>query len=90
MRCFQQLRAEYETGARSGPFELVLSMFRMEEMPPYTDIAKDYGMTVPQVKSFLHRARDRFRKILLTEVQVTVSEPGEADSEIEELIRLLK
>jgi len=46
-------------------------------------------MTVPQVKSFLHRARTRYGELLKDEVADTVSEPAQADAELADLLGAL-
>lgn len=89
-RTMGRLRCEFDDGTRGGPFRLVETFFQFAEPPSYADASKEYGMSVPQLKAFLHRARARFRELLRQEVAETVSDPAEIDAEIEDLFRALK
>jgi len=84
-RCLERLREEYDTGERSGPFTVLEQLFQFGELPPYAEIAKEYEMSVSQVKVFVHRARARFRNMVLEEVAHTVSDSEEVDAEVNEL-----
>jgi RNA polymerase sigma-70 factor (ECF subfamily) len=76
------LREEYEGGGRAGAFALFLEYFGgSEAQPAYKDAASRHGMSIPQLKSFLHRARQRLRELVREEVLETV--PAEADAEEE-------
>jgi len=89
-RALGRLRAEFESGERKGPFELVRRFFDFAGAPPsYEDAARESGMSVPALKAFLHRARLRFRELVKDEVRETVSE-GEPEAEVDELIRALR
>jgi RNA polymerase sigma-70 factor (ECF subfamily) len=46
-------------------------------------------MTIPQVKSLLHRSRVRFRELAREEALDTVAEAGEAADEVQELMEHL-
>jgi len=89
-RGFRRLTAEYEDGSRTGPFELVKEFFGFGEVSPYRDLAAKYEMTIPQLKSFLHRARGRFRELLLEEITHTVSDSREMDAEYTEILSALQ
>jgi RNA polymerase sigma-70 factor (ECF subfamily) len=84
-----ELEAELASGARRGPVAVVRQLFRLGETPPYDALAAEHGMTVPQLKSFVHRARARFRELLLARVADTVQTPDEAEAELGELLRAL-
>ncbi len=93
-RALSRLRAEYEGGERSGSFALVEAFFRpAEEAPAYKDAAAANGMSVPQLKSFLHRARGRFRELVRDEVAQTLDTgstgASELDEEVSHLIAVL-
>jgi DNA-directed RNA polymerase specialized sigma24 family protein len=89
-RALARLRAEYEGGGRAGPFALVEAFFRPEGEPPaYRDAATAHQMSVPQLKSFLHRARGRFRELVRDEVAQTVEAGGEVDAEVAHLVAVL-
>jgi RNA polymerase sigma-70 factor (ECF subfamily) len=85
-RALEKLRAEFETGRRHAPFEAVADFFRVGEAPSYKQIAERYGMTIPQLKSLLHRTRVRFRELVEQEATDTLAEPGEARFEVRELL----
>jgi DNA-directed RNA polymerase specialized sigma24 family protein len=88
-RALEQLRREFEDGHRRGPFAVVREFFQPGAMPAYAAVAAEHGMTVPQLKSFLHRARLRFRELVRQEVADTVSDAAEIDTEIGDLMRAL-
>jgi RNA polymerase sigma factor (sigma-70 family) len=89
-RALGRLRHEFEGGERKGPFELVRRFFDFSGEPPsYDDAARESGMSVSQLKAFLHRARVRFRELVKDEVRETVSD-GEPDGEVDDLIRALR
>jgi RNA polymerase sigma factor (sigma-70 family) len=88
-RAMARLRSEFQSGERAGPVELVEKFFGGGEPPPYKDAAAKHGMSVPQLKSFLHRARGRFRELLREEVGDTVHRPEEAEAELQHLVQVL-
>lgn len=91
-RAMQRLRAEFEAGKRKAPFEVVAAFFATEgsrEPPSYQHVAEKYSMTIPQVKSLLHRSRVRFRELARQEARETVAEPSEASDELRELMEHL-
>lgn len=58
------LKREHDQGLRGGPFELIQRYFAGDLSENYSTLAAQHAMTVPQLKSFLHRARQRYRQIL--------------------------
>ena len=88
-RALGRLREEYEEGTRKGRAETVLKFFRLDGAPSYAEAAAECGMTVPQFKASLHRARERFRAILREEVAQTVEDDRAADEEISQLLHVL-
>ena len=88
-RALGRLRREYDEGRRKGRGEAVLGFFSLEGAPSYAEAAERCGMTVPQFKAALHRARVRFREILRDEVASTVEDDAEAEREIGDLMRVL-
>jgi RNA polymerase sigma factor (sigma-70 family) len=93
LQLFEQALATMErelaSGERRGPFEVLRALFRFGETPPYTELAARHGMTVPQLKSFVHRAKGRFRQILRAEVADTVVEGDDVDAELSALLEAL-
>jgi RNA polymerase sigma-70 factor (ECF subfamily) len=80
-RALARLRAEYRSGQRSGPLELIELHFSGDPTP-CAQLAKRFGMTIPQVKSFLHRARGRFRTLVRLEVSATVTTADQVGDEL--------
>ena len=88
-RALVRLAGEYEDGTRKGRADVVMRFFSLDRAPSYADAARECGMTVPQFKASLHRARARFRAILAEELGPTVDGPEDADRELGDLVRAL-
>ena len=88
-RAMKRLREEYTSGQRKAPFELILQFFRPGELPSYKDAAAAHGMSLPQLKTVLHRARTRFRELVREEVAETVIDGQDVDAELADLQRVL-
>jgi DNA-directed RNA polymerase specialized sigma24 family protein len=88
-RALGRLREDYAAGRRQGPASVFLRFFSFEPAPSYADAAAAAGLTVPQFKAALHRARQRFRELLREEVAGTLQDESEADGEIGDLLRAL-
>lgn len=84
-----ELEREFTSGARRGPFEVLRNVFGFETTAPYAELAKQYGMSVPQLKAFVHRARLRFRQMLKAKVIETLPDPQAAESELNELLKAM-
>lgn len=82
----QELEGEYESGARRGPFVIVKELFQFGTAPPYAELAQRHGMSVPQLKAFVHRARLRFRELLRQRVAETLPDAADADAELAALL----
>lgn len=90
-RALGALERELESGARRGSFEVARKFFDLGgAAPPYAQAAADCGMSVPQFKAFLHRARIRFRELVRQEVAHTVHDSGEDETELDELLKALR
>lgn len=89
-RALAQLKSEFDTGARRGPFEVALEFFRVAEPPSYADAAARAGMPAPTFKAFLHRTRVRFRELVRAEVADTVGPGARADEEVADLMAALR
>ena len=85
----RELESEYASGARSGPFEVVKELFQFGTAPAYAELAQRYEMSVPQLKSFVHRARLRFRELLKERVSQTLPDAADADDELRALLEAL-
>lgn len=88
-RALARLRGEYEEGRRKGRADVVVRFFGLDGAPSYAEAARECGMTVPQFKAALHRARARFREILREEVAATVEDDADGEREIGDLVRAL-
>ncbi|MDP1824284.1 MAG: sigma-70 family RNA polymerase sigma factor [Archangium sp.] len=78
---------EQEWSSRAGDFELIRRFFSPREEPPaYRDAAAEFGVSIPQLKSLLHRARLRFRELVEAEVAHTVGEGAELQTEVSSLL----
>jgi len=88
-RALARLRSEYEAGRRKGDVETVLRFFRPDAAPSYAEAAAACGMSVPQFKASLHRARARFRELLKEQVADT-TDGADADKELEQLLQALR
>jgi DNA-directed RNA polymerase specialized sigma24 family protein len=83
------IERELAAGERRGPFEVLRELFRFGETAPYPELAAKHGMTVPQLKSFVHRAKGRFRQVLRARVADTVAEGDDVDAELGALLEAL-
>jgi RNA polymerase sigma-70 factor (ECF subfamily) len=83
------MERELASGERRGPFEVLRELFRFGETAPYPELAARHGMTVPQLKSFVHRAKGRFRQLLRERVADTVAEGDDVDAELGALLEAL-
>lgn len=81
-----ELEREFERGERRGPFVALRALLGFGEAPAYEELAAAHGMSVPQLKSFVFRGRQRFRKLVLERVADTVESPEEAELELAALI----
>lgn len=88
-RALARLREEHLRNDRAGPFEVIAEYFGSGAELSYADAAGKHGLSVPQLKSLLHRARARFRALLSEEVAETVASPDELEHELGELLRCL-
>jgi DNA-directed RNA polymerase specialized sigma24 family protein len=89
-KALKTLQREYSEGGRTGPFGLVERFFSPSAAPPsYREVANEHGMSVPQLKSFLHRARGRFRQLVEDEVTNTVGSAADAKAEVLSLLGAL-
>jgi RNA polymerase sigma-70 factor (ECF subfamily) len=88
-RALATLEREFRDGTRTGPFEVVRSFFQLGATPSYADAAGSCGMSVPRFKAHLHRARERFRELVRTEIAETTATPADVDAELAELVQTL-
>ncbi len=83
------LRAEYQSAQRSGPFEILEQVFRFGETESYTVLARRHGLSLSQLKSLVFRGRRRFQQIFRARIAETVEDPTEVDAELGYVLSLL-
>ena len=83
------LEEELRAGERRGPAGALRALFGFAEAPPYATLARDLEMTVPQLKSFVHRAKGRFRQLLRGRVADTLEAGEDVDAEVAALLEAL-
>jgi DNA-directed RNA polymerase specialized sigma24 family protein len=90
-RALARLAAEFAQGKRRAGGDAVLGFFGLGggDPPSYAAAAAECGLSAPQFKAALHRARARFRALVREEVSLTVGEAADIDAEIAELIGIL-
>jgi RNA polymerase sigma-70 factor (ECF subfamily) len=84
------LRKEFESGDASRRFA-VLGRFLPGslDVPTYEEASAQLGLTLPALKSELHRLRLRFKTLVRQEIAATVSAPHEIDEEMNYLQQIL-
>jgi RNA polymerase sigma-70 factor (ECF subfamily) len=82
-----ELRREYAVTGREELFE-VLQSFQPGEQPEmtYEEAAKRLDLSLPAVKSAIHRLRRRHGELLRNEIAQTVSRPAEFDEELRSFV----
>ncbi|MFZ5889438.1 MAG: RNA polymerase sigma factor [Myxococcota bacterium] len=88
-RALRELESELGAGERQGPAEVIRELFRFGEVEPYEQLAARHGMSVSQLKSFVHRSKRRFRALLLRELSDTVSSADDTERELNDLLACL-
>lgn len=83
-------RLEQDWGPRAGSFEVIALFFSPAQEPPgYRETAEKFGLSIPQLKSLLHRARLRFRELVEDEVRQTVGDAADLEAEVSSLLESL-
>jgi RNA polymerase sigma factor (sigma-70 family) len=85
-RALVRLREEYASGRRHSGGDAVLRFFQPEAEVSHAEGAASCGLTPTQFKASLHRARRRYRELLLEEVAPTVGDAADADEEVRALL----
>jgi len=83
------LEQEFARGKRQGPFAVLKELFHFGETASYAELAAEHGMSVPQLKAFVHRAKSRFSQLFRARVAETVAAPDEVDAELRSVLALL-
>jgi RNA polymerase sigma-70 factor (ECF subfamily) len=83
------LEQELAASGQASRFEVLRSLFRFGETEPYPALAARLGLSVPQLKSFVHRAKARFRALLRARVADTLNAGEDLDAEVGTLLEQL-
>jgi len=83
------LEAEYSSGSRSGPFEILKSLFALGQSPSYAELAAQHGMSLSQLKAFVHRGKARYRALVRERTAATLAEGDDVDQEIQRLLQAM-
>jgi len=90
-RVMKQLEKECAAARKGELFSLLKDYLTGDEGPKtYRDIATKLGMTEGAVKVSVHRMRRRFGELVREQIERTVADPKEVDSEIRELFAALE
>lgn len=89
-KVIEALRATYQASGEANAFEQLLPYLASSSMnQPYEKVAQELGISVPAVKTRVYRMRQRYRRLLQSEIATTVASPDDVDSEIQELFQAL-
>lgn len=86
-RALGQLQSQY--AGRPEVFTALKGYLTATDESSYADVAAQLQVSLPFVKTTVHRMRRQFRDILRREIAVTVSAPHEIDEELRHLIHVL-
>jgi RNA polymerase sigma-70 factor (ECF subfamily) len=85
----KMLRADYARDGREVLFESLSGRLCTEgDSATLAQVADDLGMNEGAVRVAVHRMRQRYRKILREQIELTVDSPGEVDGEIQHLFQV--
>jgi RNA polymerase sigma factor (sigma-70 family) len=88
-RVIARLEAEWSRAGKSAHFAALQFCLTVEKSP-LSEIATQLGMTEGAVKVAVHRMRERYRELLHAEIAGTVAEPSQVDSELADLLAVLR
>jgi RNA polymerase sigma factor (sigma-70 family) len=87
-----RLRQEYATPKKSAILEVLkvfLDVANSKAPPSYEEAATTLQVSVPSVKTMIHRLRKQYALLVREQIERTVSDPDEVDAEIHELCEAL-
>jgi RNA polymerase sigma-70 factor (ECF subfamily) len=89
-RVMDRLREEFVRGGKGQQFDPLKGFLIGEHSGlTYKDVADGLGVTEGTVKMTVHRMRQRYRKLLRSEIAQTVASPEDVDDEIRSLFAIL-
>jgi RNA polymerase sigma factor (sigma-70 family) len=84
-----KLREDYARGGHERVFDALKGRFSADGGPALlASVAEELGMNESAVKVAVHRMRQRYRKLLRSQIALTVDSPGEVDEEIMHLFKV--
>jgi RNA polymerase sigma-70 factor (ECF subfamily) len=90
-RVLARLQAEYSADGRDRQFACLQDFLTGQQEPrPQGEIAAELGMSEGAVKQAVFRLRQRYQKLLRTEVAQTVATIGDVEEELRHLIAALR
>ncbi len=87
-----RLRQEYLDSGKAAVFEALkgfVDPVTTESLASYEEVAKRLNVTVPAVKTLIHRLRKRNTAIVREEILRTISDPADVEAESRELCQAL-
>lgn len=85
-----RVRGDYAERGQADLFDALREFVADEtEHRDYAEAAKRLGMTTGAVAVAVHRLRQRYRELLLAEVQSTIANPEHAEAELRHLVSAL-
>ena len=89
-RVLARLRNECDADGRTGRFDVLQNFVQGERGEvPLAAAAKRFGLSLPAMKSVVHRFRGRFREMIREEIRETVATDEEVDPELQHLFAAL-
>lgn len=89
-RALRRLEEECESRGRRRVFDVLSGSLTAErDDVSYEALARELGVGTTEIKSLLHRLRQRYRQLLREEVAETVAQPAEVDEELRYLVAAL-
>jgi len=84
-----KLREDYARDEREGIFDALKERLSADGDPAtLASVAEQLGMNEGAVKVAVHRLRQRYRRVLREQIELTVDSPGEVDAEIQHLFKV--
>jgi RNA polymerase sigma factor (sigma-70 family) len=87
-----RLRQEYLDSGKTAVFEALkgfVNPVTTESLPSYEEVAKYLNLSVPAVKTLIHRLRKRNAAIVREEILRTISDPSDIEAESRDLCQAL-
>lgn len=86
----RRLRDEMEAAGKGGQFDALRDYVAGHEDASYQEKAATLGLSLPALKSAIHRLRGRYAVLLRQEVARTVASPDEVEPEMRHLLAAVR